>query len=77
MGGLPNEPIPDTHVSQTEGSKIGDHRLNTTRRSSRGLINIVVMTLFVLEQYYVRIYKRCFASVVKGEQGEKSDVLFK
>ena len=30
MGGLPNAPIPDPHVPQTEGSHIGDHRLSTS-----------------------------------------------
>ena len=25
MGGLPNEPVPDPHVPQTEESQIGEH----------------------------------------------------
>ena len=32
MGGLPNELIPNPHVSQTNGSQIGDHRLITSCR---------------------------------------------
>ena len=27
MGELPNAPVPDPHVPQTEGLQIGDHRL--------------------------------------------------
>ena len=30
MGGLSNEPVPDSHVAQTEVSQIGDHRLSTS-----------------------------------------------
>ena len=45
MGGLPNEPIPDPDVPQTDGSQIGDHRLSTSCGSSSGLITIVVKTL--------------------------------
>ena len=30
MGRLSNGPIPDSHVSQTEGLQIGDHRLSTS-----------------------------------------------
>ena len=28
MGELPNVPIPDPHVPQTDGLQIGDHRLS-------------------------------------------------
>ena len=30
MGALPNVPIPDPHVPQTEGLQIGDHRSSTS-----------------------------------------------
>ena len=48
MGGLTNELILDTYVHQTEGSQIGDHRLNQCIiwGSSSGLVTIVVMNLF-------------------------------
>ena len=30
MGGLTNEPIPDSHIPQTEGLQTGDHRCSTS-----------------------------------------------
>ena len=44
MGELLNEPILDSHVSQTEELQIADHRVG----SSSGLVTIVVMNLFYL-----------------------------
>ena len=38
MGGLPNKPIPDSHVPEAEGLQIDDNK-------SSALITIVVMTL--------------------------------
>ena len=47
MGWLPNELIPDSHVSQTKGSQIGDTDSAQDVGSSSGPITIVVMTLFL------------------------------